>query len=226
MGSDRPYTCEKENEVRFIKSWFVMLGFVMLALLSGTQASAAIEAGKDYSVLNPPQPTSSGNKVEVLEFFFYGCSHCFHLHPHISAWEQKMPKDVELVYVPAIFNPSWEASARTFYALEALGQRKQLHDALFKAWDSKIDLIDEASSADFVSKNGVDRKKFSDAYNSFSMQSRVARAKQLAQIYGIRGTPTLIVDGKYLITGLQPTETVRVLTELVDKARKERFGKR
>lgn len=144
----------------------------------------------------------------------------------MGAWEQKMPKDVELIYVPAIFNSSWEASARTFYALEALGQRKQLHDALFKAWDSKIELIDEASSANFVSKNGVDRKKFSDAYNSFAMQSKVARAKQMQQSYGIRGTPTLIVDGKYLITALHPADTIRVLTALVEKARAERSAKK
>ncbi len=206
--------------MRFIKSWLLML-----ALLAATQMSTAAELGKDYKMVNPPQPTSTGNKIEVLEFFFYGCSHCFNLHPLITAWEQKAGKDVELVYVPAIFNPSWEASARTFFALEALGQRKQLHDALFKAWSNNLELIDEASSTDFVSKNGVDRKKFSDAYNSFAMQSKVARAKQMMQAYNIRGTPTLIVDGKYLITGLQPADTVRALTEVVEMARKERGKK-
>ena len=102
------------------------------------------EPGKDYKLLNPPQP-ASGNKIEVLEFFFYGCSHCFHLHPQMSAWEKTMPKDVELIYVPTIFRDSWEPMARTFYALEALGQLQQLHDALFKAWNvDNNDLSDEA----------------------------------------------------------------------------------
>lgn len=211
--------------MRLIKSSWMLLVLMCAALAAG-QANAAIEAGKDYKIVNPAQPTSTGSKVEVLEFFFYGCSHCSSLHPLISAWEQKAPKDVELIYVPAIFNPTWEVSARTFYALEALGQRKQLHDALFKAWDDKIELVDEASSADFVSKNGVDRKKFSDAYNSFAMQSKVARAKQMQQSYGIRGTPTLIVDGKYLITALHPADTIRVLTALVEKARAERSAKK
>lgn len=210
--------------MRLIKSWLMLL--VLMSTLAGGQASAAIEAGRDYKILNPPQPTSTGNKVEVLEFFFYGCSHCFSLHPLISAWEQKMSSNVALIHVPAIFNPSWEASARTFFALEALGQRKQLHESLFKAWDSKIELIDEASSTNFVSRNGVDRKKFSDAYNSFAMQSKVARAKQMGQSYGIRGTPTLIVDGKYLITGLHPADTIKVLTALVEKARAERSAKK
>lgn len=205
---------------------FIKQIFVMLALLCVTQVFAAAEAGKDYALITPAQPTHSGNKIEVLEFFFYGCSHCFTLHPVISAWEKKIPKDVELTYVPAIFNPSWEPMARTLYALEALGQRGPLHDDLFNAWNvNKMDLTDEAKVADFVAQHGVDRKKFSDAYNSFSMQSKVTRAKQMGQSYGIRGTPTLVIDGKYLITGLHPAETMQVLDALIDKARKERAGK-
>lgn len=208
--------------MRFIKQLFAVL-----VLLCATQALAEPQAGKDYKLVNPPQPTSSGSKVEVLEFFFYGCSHCFKLHPLLSEWEKKMPKDVELVYVPAIFNASWEPMARTLYALEALGQLKQLHEDLFGAWNTNIqDLTDEAKITSFVSKRGVDAKKFGDAYNSFSMQSKVVRAKQMGQSYGIRGTPTLIVDGKYLITGLHPPETIAVLNALIDKARKERASKR
>jgi len=195
----------------------------VLALLSATYANAEVVAGKDYKILNSPQPTTSGKKVEVLEFFFYGCSHCFHLHPALSAWEKKKPKDVEFQYVPTIFNDAWEPMAHTFYALEALGQRKQLHDALFDAWNvQNIDLSDEAKITDFVAKHGVDPAKFSAAYNSFSLQSKIARSNQLVQSYGVRGTPTIAVDGKYVITGLQPEETMRVLDEVIQIARKER----
>lgn len=201
---------------------FIRSLFLMLAVLCAGHVYA-----EQYKVLNPAQPVRSGNKIEVLEFFFYGCSHCFHLHPFLAAWEKKMPKDVELTYVPTIFQDSWVPMSRTFYALEALDQRKALHDALFEAWNVKnIDLSDEAKITEFVAKQGVDRKKFSDAYNSFSMQSKVMRSKQMAQSYGIRGTPTLVVDGKYLITGLQPAETMQVLNALIDKARKERGSKR
>jgi len=198
---------------------------VILALLFATQVLAEPEAGKDYQLVNPAQPTHSGNKIEVLEFFFYGCTHCNKLNPFIGAWEKRMPKDVEFTYVPAIFNATWEISARTFYALEALGQRAQLHDELFDAWDKGIQLVDEDSTADFLAKHGVDRKKFSDAYNSFSMQNKVLNAKQMGQLYGIRGTPTLIVDGKYLITGLHPAETMQVLNAVIEKARKEHTHK-
>jgi thiol:disulfide interchange protein DsbA len=197
--------------------------FAVLALLCATYAHADVTAGKEYKLLNNPQPTTSGNKVQVQEFFFYGCSHCFHLHPELEKWAKKMPKDVELQYVPTIFNESWEPMARTYYALEALGQVKKLHDPLFQAWNvQNIDLSDEARIADFVAKYGVDRTKFDAAYNSFALQSKIARSNQLVQAYNIRGTPTIIVDGKYSITGLMPEETIRVLDEVIQIARKDR----
>ncbi|HEU0282713.1 MAG TPA: thiol:disulfide interchange protein DsbA/DsbL [Gallionella sp.] len=198
---------------------------VAAVLLAGSTAFAAVEQGKDYKLLNPPQLTGT-KKVEVLEFFFYGCSHCFHLHPQLSAWEKTMPKDVELIYVPTIFRDSWEPMARTFYALESLGQLHPLHDALYKAWNVDNDtLSEEAKILDFVTQRGVDRAKFSAAYNSFSMQSKVVRAKQMIRSYGITGTPTLVVDGKYLITGLQPADAIRVLNEVIVMARKEHSAK-
>ena len=193
---------------------------VALSLLVGGTAFAAVEMGKDYSLLNPPQPTES-KKIEVLEFFFYGCSHCFHLHPLLSAWEKTMPKDVELTFVPTIFRDSWEPMARTFFALESMGQQQQLHDALYKAWNvDNNQLIEESQIRDFVSSHGVDGAKFSAAYNSFTMQSKVARAKQMIRSYSISGTPTLVVDGKYVIEGLQPEDTIRVLKEVITIARK------
>lgn len=199
--------------------------FVAALLLIGGTSFAAAEQSKDYKLLNPPQPVST-KKIEVLEFFFYGCSHCFHLHPQLSAWEKTMPKDVELIYVPTIFRDSWEPMARTFYALESLGQLHQLHDALYKAWNVDNDVLsEEAKIQGFVTQRGVDRAKFSAAYNSFSMQSKVVRAKQMIRSYGIASTPTLVVDGKYLITGLQPADTIRVLNEVIEMARKERSVK-
>jgi len=198
--------------------------FVAAALLIGSAASAA-ELGTDYKLLNPAQPTGA-EKIEVLEFFFYGCSHCFYLHPHMSSWEKTMPRDVELTYVPTIFRDSWEPMARTYYSLELLGQLHPLHDALYKAWNvDKTDLSDEARILDFVAPHGVDRAKFSATYNSFTMLSKVARAKQMIRSYGITGTPALIVDGKYLITGLQPADTIRVLNEVIAMARKEKPAK-
>ena len=193
---------------------------VAAALLAGGTVYASVEQGKDYSVLPSPQPTS-GSKIEVLEFFFYGCGHCYHLHSTLVEWEKKMPKDVELTYVPTIFRDTMEQMARTFYALESLGELHRLHDPLYRAWNvDNVKLFDEAQIAGFVATKGVDRTKFSAAYNSFTMQSRVTRAKQMTRSYLISGTPTLIVDGKYVITGLQPDDTIRVLNELIAMVRK------
>lgn len=206
---------------------FFKHALIIVFILFSSQALAEPVASKDYKLVNPPQPTSSGNKIEVLEFFFYGCSHCFHLHPELTSWERKIPKDVSLVLVPTVFNPSWEPMAYTYYALEVLGQNHTLHHDLYEAWNVKnMALTNEADITAFVAKHGVDSKKFSEAYRSFGVGSKIMRSKQLTQAYRISGTPTLIVDGKYLITGLQPAATIQVLSELVDKVRKERASKK
>ena len=200
---------------KLIKGWLMAI-----ALLAHGAAWADAQLGKDYTLLNPAQPAST-KKIEVLEFFFYGCSHCFHLHPLLSKWEKTMPKDVELTYVPTVFRESWEPMANTFYALESMGQLHQLHDALFRAWNEEnMALTDVDKIADFVAKHGVDRAKFTAAYNSFAMQSKVTRAKQMIRSYNISGTPTLVVDGKYVIEGLQPEDTIRALKEVIAMARK------
>jgi thiol:disulfide interchange protein DsbA len=193
---------------------------VAAALFVSGTALADAQLGRDYNLLNPPQPTST-KKIEVLEFFFYGCSHCYHLHPLLSAWEKNMPKDVELTFVPTVFRDSWESMANTYYALESMGKQQQLDDDLYRAWNEQnMALVDEDRAADFVASRGVDRAKFTAAYNSFAVQSKVNRAKQMIRIYGINGTPTLVVDGKYVIEGLQPADTIRALKEVIVLARK------
>ena len=194
---------------------------VAVALMTSGVAFAELQLGKDYTLVKPPQPTES-KKIEVLEFFFYGCIHCFHLDPKLMAWEKTKPTDVELVLVPTIFRDSWEPMARTYYALDSMGQEQKLHDALFKAWNlENKQLLDEAAIVDFVSSHGVDGTKFSAAYSSFSIQSRVTRSKQMIRSYGVDGTPTMIVGRKYGISGLQPDDTIRVLKELIVMARKD-----
>jgi thiol:disulfide interchange protein DsbA len=201
---------------RILKSMIVAAMFIFC----GT-AFAAAQQGRDYTLLNPAQPVGS-KKIEVLEFFFYECSHCFHLHPLLAAWEKTIPADVELTFVPTIFRDSTEPLARTFYALESMGKIKQLDDAIYQAIHVKQEnLYDLDTIGAFVARNGVDRAKFSAVYNSFTVNSDVMRARQMIRSYGINGTPTLIVDGKYVITGLQPEDTIRALNDVVAMARKE-----
>ncbi|MDD5057068.1 MAG: thiol:disulfide interchange protein DsbA/DsbL [Sideroxydans sp.] len=200
--------------------------FAVLLVLFAAQASAA-GGGVEYKLLNPPQPTSGGSKVEVLEFFFYECPHCYHLHIPLTAWENEKKKQnlkgVDLQFVPVIFRETSEPLARAYYALESMGQIARLHNDLFEALHVfNIDLSDEAKITEFVGKHGVDKAQFGAAYNSFTVDSKVQRAKQMVRSYQIRGTPTLVVDGKYVISDLQPDDTVRVLRQVIEIARKER----
>lgn len=198
--------------------------FMVLALLCAGQVLAVANPGKaGYILVDPPQPTNSGDKIEVLQFFFYPCSHCFKLDPFLRAWEKKMSKDIAMVNESTVFSDSMEPMARTFYALEALRQRQQLHEKLFNALhEKKMDLSEEATLTEFVVEQGVDRKKFTESFNSPLTQARVARSKKMAADYGIRGTPTLIVDGRYMIYGLPPKETIQMLDSVVNKVREER----
>lgn len=198
-----------------------------IALITVAGYAQAAVLGKDYTLIEPAQPTATNGKIEVLEFFAYPCSHCHHLVPELSAWVKNMPKDVALTYVPVVFRDSWEPMAYTFYALDTLGQLPKLHDALFDAWNvSHTELTSIGQISNFVAQRGVDKQKFTDAYRSFSVQSKVTRSKQMVLSYRIQGTPTLVVDGRYAITGLQPADMVRVLRELTDQVRKERASKK
>ena len=193
---------------------------VAVAFLFSSTVFAAVQ-GRDYTLMNPAQPVST-KKIEVLEFFFYECPHCFHLHNELIKWERTMPSDVELTFVPTIFRDSTEPLARTYYALEGIGKIHQLDDAIYQAIHVKnVELYDLNTIAAFVASNGVDKASFISAYNSFTVNSRIIRAKQLIRSYAINGTPTLIVDGKYVITGLQPLDTLRVLDEVIAMVRKE-----
>lgn len=197
---------------------------ILFVFLFGSSAFAA-QLGRDYTLLNPAQPAST-RKIEVLEFFFYECPHCFHLHNEMIKWEKTMPADVELDFVPTIFRDSTEPLARTYYALQGIGKIKQMDDAIYQAIHvQNVELYDFDTISAFVTKNGVDKAKFASAYNSFTVNSKIMRAKQLIRSYAINGTPTLVVDGKYVIEGLQPVDTLRVLDEVIVMVRKAREHK-
>lgn len=204
-----------------MKASFKVFLFAVAFLFSGAAFSAA-QLGTDYTMLVSPQPVGT-KKIEVMEFFFYECPHCFHLHNELMGWEKTMPSDVELVFVPTMFRDSTEPLARTYYALEALGKSRQLDDAIYQAIHVKdMDLRDLNTISTFVASQGVDKAKFIAAYNSFTVNSKIIRAKQMIRSYGINGTPTLVVDGKYVISGLQPVATLHVLDEVIDMVRNER----
>jgi thiol:disulfide interchange protein DsbA len=171
-----------------------------LSFILAAPASAAkpIE-GKQFTRLQMPQPTEQNGKVEVIEFFWYGCPHCAEFEPTLQAWKQQLPADVSFRKVPAIFRDSWVPGARLFYTLEALGLFDRLNDAVFDAMiRRKINLNDELVLLDWVAQQGVDRAKFAAAYRSAAVGAKVRKAAEMTQEYGFGGVPVLIVGGKYL----------------------------
>jgi thiol:disulfide interchange protein DsbA len=208
---------------------------LLLALAVSSSAAAQLVAGRDYRVINPPQPTESGKKIEVLEFFWYGCPHCNALQPSLKIWLKQKPADIEFRRVPAILADSWIPLTRAYYAFEVLGVVEKLHPEVFSAIHEKnLRLQDPKVLFDWVAQNGVDRQKFSDAYGSFGVQSRGQRSLEMTRNYDISGTPSISVDGKYLVAPsmtLKPDRNVdyekffQVLDQVIAMARKERAGK-
>jgi len=211
-----------------------LFGAAVLSLAVMFQpAAAAPDAafeGHDYAVVKSPQPVATGKKIEVLEFFWYRCPHCFQLEPSLHKWLKTLPKDAQIRRVPAVFRDDWLPGAKTFYSLEQMGQLERLNSKVFDAYNiERINLDDPAILGGWIAKQGVDRKKFEAIYNSFSTQSRAMQGGRLATTYGISGVPAFIVDGKYL-TAQSMTQTEArlydVLDQLIAKARAERGGKK
>jgi len=209
----------------------------LLVLLSAGVAFAQpqLVVGRDYTVLSPAQPTDTGKKIEVLEFFWYGCIHCYHLEGPMKAWLKRKPADVEFRYVPAIFDPaSWGPLARAFYALDAMGLAGKFHDDIFNSINrdkQKALISDSRAMVDWFASKGVDKQKFIDTYNSFAVNGRVQRSVDMTQTYDISGTPTVIIDGKYSTAPsmtLNPDNSAnyerffQVVDQLIARARKER----
>ena len=213
---------------KYLTGWFPAIVFALLSLASPAQAQLAL--GRDYVVIEPAQLTDDPGKIEVIEFFSYACPHCSDLAPHIAKWAAKLPADVAFRRIPVGFSsPFYQNMARLYYALDAIGELQRLDDSVFTAIHVKgLKLIDEKSIADWAGLQGVDAKKFSDAYNSFGVISKTRRADQMAQAAKITGVPSLVVDGRYLVTGkdVKTHDDLLALTDkVIDKRRAERRKK-
>jgi thiol:disulfide interchange protein DsbA len=215
-----------------MKRLFTLLFATLVSSLvaSGGSLAADLQAGRDYTPINPPLATAKG-KIEVIEFFSYGCPHCSEFNPSVSQWVAKLPKDVSFRRIPVTFNrPEWGRLARIYYALESIGDLAKLDAAVFSAIHTeRVNLMksDEAVVAWAVSK-GLDGKKFGDALASFSMQSKIMRADQEATSAHITGVPALVVDGKYLVNNEAAgnhEDLLKLTDSVIAKARQERTGK-
>lgn len=205
----------------------IFLGAAAGVALSLSVPAFAQTAGSDYTPISPAQPTEDKNKIEVLEFFSYGCPHCFEFYPLLSAWVAKLPSDVVVRKVPVSFNSYFAIVAPLSYALEAMGEATRLDSSVFKAIHVEGNrLADAKSRAEWAQKNGVDPQKLEDAMKSFGVMSKVKRAEQMTTAYRVQGVPALAVEGKYLVGGKDFNEALSIADKLIAKARAEKSGKK
>jgi len=199
----------------------------LVALLAFASAGAAwSQAGTPYSLLSPPQPTEGGGKIEVIEFFWYGCPHCYALEPAVNAWLKTAPKDVVFKRVPAFPSESWGRDAVMFYTLEAMGLLDKYHDKVFDAiHKDKVNFANKAKRDEWLKANGIDPAKYAEVEKSFTVVTKVARARQMTQSYKVDSVPRFIVNGKYVTSGEQAGGNDRifpVIDQIATMARKEK----
>ncbi len=180
--------------------WLFKAGsMLVIAGFLASSISFAAVVDRDYALVVPARPTDSGKKVEVVEVFSYACPHCNSLGPMIEPWAKKLPSNVVFKRIPVSFGRSqWTTLAKAYYALEAINEVDRLHLKIFAALHTEgINLSAQDTLFDWIEKQGVNRQKFVDAFNSFAIQSKVQRGDQKAMEYGVDAVPTLIVDGKF-----------------------------
>ncbi|WP_186257614.1 thiol:disulfide interchange protein DsbA/DsbL [Burkholderia gladioli] len=176
--------------------------FLSLSLAAGIvaqSASAAPLAGKDYEVMKSPQPISApAGKVEVIEFFWYGCPHCYEFEPTLEAWVKKQGDNIVFKRVPVAFRDDFLPHSAMYYTLNALGVAEKDTPAVFNAiHKQKNYLLTPQAQADFLATQGIDKQKYLATYNSFTVQGQVKQSGELAKTYDIQGVPTIVIQGKY-----------------------------
>ena len=171
-------------------------------------------AGTDYLVLDKPVPTEApAGKVEVIEFFWYACPHCFAFEPALVAWLKKLPKNVAFRRVPVVFQDSFIPPQKLYYTLEAMGQLEAVHEKVFNAIHVERQKLDKDSLViDWAIKQGLDKAKFVETYNSFSVATKVRKAAQLQEAYKVAGVPAMGVAGRFYTDGTQAQSMERGLT--------------
>jgi thiol:disulfide interchange protein DsbA len=201
------------------------------ALLPATSLPAAgIDPTGKYELVKPPQPTDTPDKVEVVEVFWYGCPHCFTFLPAMEQYAKDKPDYVAVRHMPAIFRDSWVEHARAFYTADLLGVQERIHRPLFEAihvgkqrLDTREDLMK------FFEQHGVSNGDFNKTYDSFAVQTLMRKSQVMQQRYGVRGTPTVIVNGKYRVSGSlagSPQNIIKVIEALVERERAEKLASR
>jgi thiol:disulfide interchange protein DsbA len=212
--------------ISFSKRFITVFALLSLSGLVSAQGQK-IEEGFDYRVLPIAQPVETKGKVEVIEFFWYGCPHCYDFEPELSSWVKRQPKDVVFKRVPVAFRDDFMPHSQLFYALEAMGKGDALNEKVMYAMHKENKrLLTEPEIADWVASQGIDRNTFLATYRSFAVISKARAAKQMAEAYRIDGVPTIVMQGKYVtspsIAGTK-AKAILVMDYLEEKIRKNKY---
>lgn len=214
------------SNVSSLSKW---LSALLLALACGA-AMAQARATLPHRTIDPALPPVSGvlgdspaGKIEVVQFFYYACPHCFDQQPLIDDWLAVKPADVEFRYIPALRDEKWVPLTKAFFALEKLGEVKRLHRPIYDVinFDS-VNLSEEPKLFDWIARNGVDRARFIEAYNADDVKAKVDEARKLTAAYGIRTTPTIVVGGRFAVaSGLAGShhEALRMVDQFIGQVR-------
>lgn len=205
-----------------LKNTLFLLLFAVSTLSFAEQA--APPQGPGYQTLSTPQPTQDKTKVEVIEFFWYGCPHCYAFEPQLNQWLKSLPKNVTFIRQPAAFNDVWGKHAKAYFVAEALSMVDKVHADFFDAIQNKKQLLDtEEELAKFFAAHGAKETAFHEAYNSFGVDTKLRQAKTMGGRYGITGVPTVIVNGKYVTSGPlagSHENMIKVINQLIEQESK------
>jgi len=204
---------------------YKVFAFLLLSVMTTlVMAGGSFEEGVQYQALDARQPTNDEHKIEVRELFWYGCPHCYHLEPELRAWLKHKPDDVDFVRMPAVLGKSWELGARAYYTAKLLGVLDKIHTPLFeRIHKERKPVRTVAELKAFFEDQGVSAADFDRTFNSFAVITSTNRSRQVRDLYGINGVPTLVVNGKYLTTGRLAggnEKMLKVVDFLVNKERK------
>jgi len=207
---------------------FAAFALACVALPTAAQETVRARQNIDYRVI-PAQPVETRDQIEVIDFFWYGCPACNALQAELEAWIKRKPADVVVRRIPAILRDAWAPHVRIFYTLEKLGELERLHQQVYHGYHveelamSRPDVMEQ-----WAARNGIDRKQWLAAYYSPEVDARIERAKRLTAAYDVRGTPSLVVNGRYLtawdMAQHDPKLVVAILDDLIRLARPTRTG--
>ncbi len=202
----------------------------LLLVLAAGASMAQVRANLPFRTIDPALPPVTGllgespkGKIEVIQFFYYGCPHCFDQQPLIDDWLARKPDDVAFRYIPALRDEKWVPLTKAYFSLEKLGEVGRLHRPIYDVINfDGAQLTDEAKLVDWLARNGVERNRFLEVYNSDEVKAKLDEARKLTIAYGIRATPTLVVGGRFAVSsGLAGShyEAIRMINQFVNQIR-------